>query len=90
MKIHNAIDVMLLTLGTTYSLANIREVLGITILVLQIIWLLAKVFLKVYDNIKNKKTNVIPHEEIKDVDKFLNDINDKFDRKEDNDVDTKK
>ena len=50
------IDGFLLTVGSVYSLANIRETLGIVILVIQLLWLLAKLVIRIVEAIKNKET----------------------------------
>ena len=47
------VDFLLMATGFTYSLANIEQVLGIIILIIQIIWFLLKIFVKVKDMTKD-------------------------------------
>ena len=51
------IDTCLLTVGSIYSLANLEEVLGIIILVIQLSWIITKFVLKILKT-KNQKTEV--------------------------------
>ena len=54
-KAESIVDVCLLTAGSAYSLANIEHILGITILVIQLGWLLTKLGVKIYNHIKKGK-----------------------------------
>ena len=55
MKDINAIvDTTLLTVGTVYSLDNLDHILGIIIMVLNIVWLLTKLVVKVVNTIKSR------------------------------------
>lgn len=47
---------MFMAVGTAYSLENIETILGIIILCIQIIWLVSKLFYKLYLLRKNKAT----------------------------------
>lgn len=81
MKFDKFIDIGLLSIGTTYSIANIEQVLGVIILFVQLIWLLTKIIIKVYNNIKNKKTNIITKEECDSVDVVIDNIINKLEDK---------
>ena len=48
------IDYTLIVLGTSISIANLQELLGVILLVIQIIWLLIKLIVKIITTIKNK------------------------------------
>ena len=48
------IDYTLIVLGTSISIANLQELLGVILLVIQIIWLLIKLIVKIATTIKNK------------------------------------
>lgn len=70
------IDYLLLVVGSAYSLANIEEVLGIIILVIQLSWIVAKLVFKIIEAIKQKK---IPHDigdDVKDTIDAIEDIRD--------------
>lgn len=54
-KVEKVVDVCLISTGGAYSLANIESILGITILIIQLGWLLTKFVLKVYKYIKGKR-----------------------------------
>lgn len=49
-------DGVILATNTTYSLANIESTLGIILLILQIVWILSKFLIKLYDTIKRKES----------------------------------
>ena len=49
------IDTVLLTIGSTYSLANIEHILGIIILVIQLAWIMCKLVVKIINTIKSKQ-----------------------------------
>lgn len=48
------IDYTLIVLGTSISIPNLQELLGVILLVIQIIWLLIKLIVKITTTIKNK------------------------------------
>ena len=48
------IDYTLIVLGTSISIANLQELLGVILLCIQIIWLLIKLIVKIATTIKNK------------------------------------
>ena len=51
-KTENIIDVCMLTIGSTYSLANIEETLGIIILIIQLVWILTKIIARIIKAIR--------------------------------------
>ena len=69
MKFEHIIDTCLLTVGSAYSLANIEQVLGVIILFIQLLWIIAKLWLKIYRNIRSRK----------DIDTIPNDIENTID-----------
>lgn len=50
----NTFDACLLSIGTVYSLANIEQILGVIILIIQLVWILAKLGVKIFNAIKEK------------------------------------
>ena len=82
MQTENAIDTTLLSIGSVYSLTNIREILGIIILCIQIIWFTLKIFFKIYRSIKNKHPLDLMNEDINELTKMHNIINENFDNDE--------
>lgn len=65
------IDTVLITIGTMYSIANIKEFLGITILVIQFIWIIAKFIDKIYRTVKAKKSLDEVDKDIENLTDFL-------------------
>ena len=53
-KTVDCIDYTLIVLGTSISIANLQELLGVILLFIQIIWLLVKLIVKIVTTIKNK------------------------------------
>lgn len=53
-KTVDCIDYTLIVLGTSISIANLQELLGVILLFIQIIWLLIKLIVKIVTTIKNK------------------------------------
>lgn len=83
-KITDLIDGALIATGFVYSLENIEHTLGILILVIQIIWLIAKLVYKFITIIKEKRD---PSELDNDVDSTvgtLEDLKDKLEEMKDN------
>lgn len=50
------IDTCLLTTGSIYSLANIEHILGIIILIIQLLWIMIKLVVKIVNTIKKKES----------------------------------
>ena len=67
----NIIDTVLITIGTMYSIANIKEFLGITILLIQFIWIIAKLVDKIYRTVKAKKSLDEVDKDIENLTDFL-------------------
>lgn len=65
------IDTVLITIGTMYSIANIKEFLGITILLIQFIWIIAKLIDKIYHTVKAKKSLDEVDKDIENLTDFL-------------------
>lgn len=53
-KTEKTIDGFLLAIGSGYSLANIKEILGIIILFIQLVWIISKIASKIIN--KSNKT----------------------------------
>lgn len=76
MKFERIIDTCLLTIGSAYSLANVEQILGIVILVIQLLWIIAKLWLKIYTKIKTKKDVETIPDDFKDAVDEISDITD--------------
>ena len=70
MKLETMIDTFLTTIGLTYGLAQIHEILGIVILVLNICWMMSRLAYNIYVKVKNKDFKGIEE----DVNKTLDDL----------------
>lgn len=70
MKLETMIDTFLTTIGLTYGLAQIHEILGIIILVLNICWMIGRLAYNIYIKAKNKDFKGIEE----DVNKTLDDL----------------
>lgn len=75
-KTQNIIDVVLLTIGSTWSLANIEQALGIIILSIQLLWILIKCIVKIVEKIKEHQPLDELDEEIGDIVSGLDNIKD--------------
>lgn len=64
------VDTILVLLGTTYSLTDIRNVLGVIILVVQLVWFGSRLVLQIIDRCKTGETAKIDA----DVNTFIEDI----------------
>ena len=75
-KYDTAVDGVFIALGTAWSLANIQTILGIIVLVLQIVWLLTKIIVKVEKKVKAGEDISVLDDEVDDVisiiDKYAN------------------
>lgn len=78
MKIHDTVDVCLLSIGSIYSLANIEQILGIIILFIQIAWLCVKIGCKIYNKITHKSSEEVTKEEIKNIDILVDKLVDEY------------
>lgn len=58
-SINNIIDYSLISLGVVFSAPNIESIIGILLMSIQVIWLFAKMILKIKNHIKNKQFDEI-------------------------------
>lgn len=72
-NISNVVDNVLLIFGFTYALNDIESILGITLLIIQLLWLFSKFFIKLYDKIKKKDFTGID-KDIEDLEKDTTDL----------------
>lgn len=89
MKTTSIVDGCLLSLGTIYSFANIEQILGILILVVQLVWLSFKVGCKIYSTIKNKKSLSSKDKDVEEIKELYEDLKEKLKPEEDKDVNPK-
>ena len=69
-SINNIIDYSLISLGVVFSAQNIESIIGILLMCIQVVWLIAKMILKIKNHIKNKQFDKIDdtiEETIKDI-----------------------
>ena len=76
------IDVCLLTIGTATGLANIEHILGIIILVIQLLWIVVKLLIKIVRTLKNKKRLDMRDIDIGSVVDIIDDIKDELNSNE--------
>lgn len=67
------VDSCLLMVGTAYSLANIENILGVFILIIQATWITVKLIVKIVNAIKNKR---LPKDIDNDVGSVINIVED--------------
>lgn len=72
-QITNVIEDVLIASGIAISLADIQQVLSIIILVLDVVWILSKLGIKIYQRVKNKDYESIA-DDIKDSKDELEDL----------------
>ena len=83
------VDSCLLAVGSFYSLANIREILGIVILIVQLIWITFKLIAKIGNSIKENKPIEFDDKDVEDFTKYIDDLaNEMFKEVEDNESST--
>lgn len=82
MKIQNVIEDVLIATGITISLVDIQQILSIILLVFNVMWILVKFGLKIYEHIKNKNYTKIA-DDVKDAKDELEDLKDKIDSESD-------
>jgi len=83
-KLANTIDTIFTSLGLSYGLMEIKEILGIVILVINILWILGRFGYAVYTKIKAKNIEGL-EEDVNKVVGELENIKDNLDKKEDKD-----
>ena len=59
MKIYNVIEDVLIATGIAVSLTDIQQVLSIIILCMNVVWILVKVGIKIYQHYKEKNIQAI-------------------------------
>ena len=55
MKNTGVVDYAMIAVGTLYSLANIEQILGIVLLIIQLLWIITKFVYKIYTAIKKEE-----------------------------------
>ena len=78
MKIKSIIEDVLIGGGIAISLVDIQQLLSIILLVFNVLWLLTKFGIKIYERIKNKQYKEIA-EDIKETTDELEDLSHKVD-----------
>ena len=82
-KITEIVDYVLTGTGVTISLSDIHQILSIVILVFNVLWILTKCGIKIYQKIKEKRYTEIA-EDIKTTADELQDLDNSIkDKKED-------
>lgn len=82
MKPYNVIEDVLIACGVTISLLDIQQILSIILLVFNVVWILVKFGLRVYEHIKNKNVQAIAND-IKDAKDELETLKDSIDDSQD-------
>ena len=59
MKVYNVIEDVLIATGIAISLTDIQQVLSIIILCMNVVWILVKVGIKIYQHYKEKNIQAI-------------------------------
>lgn len=82
-KITEIVDYVLIGTGVTISLSDIHQILSIIILVFNVLWILTKCVIKIYQKIKEKRYEEIA-EDIKSTADELQELDNSIkDKKED-------
>lgn len=82
-KITEIVDYVLIGTGVTVSLSDIHQILSIIILVFNVVWILTKCGIKIYQKVKEKRYTEIA-EDIKNTADELQDLDNSIkDKKED-------
>lgn len=55
MSVVDKIEYVMIAVGMTFSIANIEEILGLVMLIIQAVWLITKLIVKIRSYIVNKK-----------------------------------
>ena len=83
MKTQNIIEDVLIATGLTISLVDIQQILSIILLVFNVVWILVKCGVRIYEHIKNKNVHAVVDEleqtknELEELSKDVKDSNDK-------------
>lgn len=81
-NVENVVDVAMLTVGSTYSLANIEHILGVIILIIQLTWILTKLIVKIVNTAKSNGSLDALDKNVDDVIEKLEDIKENIDSDE--------
>jgi F0F1-type ATP synthase membrane subunit b/b' len=73
MKGSNIVDTVLIAFGLTYAISDIESILGITILIVQLVWILAKAIVRIYNAIKEKNGKEVT-DSLNDLSEDLTDL----------------
>lgn len=71
---YNVLDLGVTATGLTYSIANIKEILGLIILILTIMNILYKLIISIYNRVKAKRFDLIS-KDIENAKEDLEEIN---------------
>lgn len=82
-KTTDIVDYGLLAVGSWWSLANIEHILGIIILVIQLVWLITKLIVKIIHTIKEKKALDVHDNDVNAVIDIISDMQDTLTKKGD-------
>ena len=77
------IDYTLIVLGTSISIANLQQLLGVILLSIQIIWLLIKLIVKIHTTIKNKGNLNDLDDDVKELSNTIENVITKINSKDD-------
>lgn len=83
MKTQNIIEDVLIGTGITISLLDIQQILSIILLVFNVLWILVKFGVKIYEHIKNKNVDGVVQtiEETKnELEQLSDDVKDSKDK----------
>ena len=70
---YKIVDNVLITIGLAFAISDIESILGIIILIVQIIWILAKAVIRIYHAVKEKNEKEAMNS-IKDLSEDLTDL----------------
>lgn len=85
MDYKNAITYGLMSINTIFSLANIKEIIGLILLIIQLVWAMIIIVFKIINAFKDKK---ITTEEVEDIKESIEDFNDTLNKLEDKEDDS--
>ena len=71
----NIVDCVLIAFGVTISIETIESILGVIILVIQIVWIITKLIINIYEKIKAKQYDQI-EQDVNDAIENLNHLHD--------------
>ena len=70
---YKIVDNILITIGLAFAISDIESILGIIILIVQLVWILAKAVIRIYQAIKEKNTKEVT-DSLKDLSEDLTDL----------------